>query len=322
MSTPAMDISFQYPPELLNLLIDVIPLLNRSKKDVFVFFQGAGVSDERMRGPYQQWQQDKDSITKFDIVRQVLVVLNKHGEACLRDRREILKRVVEFESFDACWPTDQLKAKGLVAEIRKVINTKDSFTRMNIERETERQARLEKTRTEQGEKAKRKKEVQSVREQLAALFGIDSAYARAKALEGVLNALFRAYGVAVRESFTLTGDSGEGIVEQIDGVIELKGYLYLVEMKWWQTPLGVPEISQHLVRVYHRSDCRAVIISASGFTEPAIATCKEALQHKVIVLCSLEELVRLLETQGDLLSFLERKTQAAMVDKNPFLRLV
>ncbi len=321
MSTPAMDISFQYPPELLNLLVDVIPLLNRSKKDVFVFFQGSGVSDERMVGPYQQWQEDRDSITKYEIVRQVLVVLNKHGEACLRDRREILKRVVEFESFDACWPTDQLKAKGLVAEIRKVINTKDSFTRMNIEREAERQERLEKVRAEQDQRAKRAREVQAVREQLAALFGVDNACARGKALEGVLNALFRAYGIAVRESFALTGDSGEGIVEQVDGVIELKGYLYLVEMKWWQTPLGVPEISQHLVRVYHRSDCRAVIISASDFTGPAISTCKDALQHKVVVLCTLEEIVRLLERQSDLGSFLNQKVEAALLERNPFLRV-
>ena len=40
-----MDITFHYPPELMNLLIDVIPLLNRSKQDVFLFFRGAGVSE-------------------------------------------------------------------------------------------------------------------------------------------------------------------------------------------------------------------------------------------------------------------------------------
>jgi len=317
-----MDISFQYPPELFNLLVDLIPLLNRSKKDVFIFFKGAGVSDEEMSGPHQRWQNDADSINKYDIVRQVLIVLNQRGEACLRERREILKRVVEFESFDTCWPSDQLKAKGLIAEIRKVINAKDSFTRMSMERDAERKERLERTRAEQNEKAKQSREIQAVREQLAALFGIDNVHARGKALEGVLNALFRAYGIGVRESFTLAGNSDEGIVEQIDGVIELKGHLYLVEMKWWQVPLGVPEISQHLVRVYHRSDCRAVIISASDFTEPAISICRDALQHKVVVLCTLEEIVHLLETHADLVSFLETKTQAALVDKNPFLRLL
>ena len=37
------DITFHYPPELFSLLVDTIPLLNRSKKDVLLFFRGAGV---------------------------------------------------------------------------------------------------------------------------------------------------------------------------------------------------------------------------------------------------------------------------------------
>jgi len=35
--------SFHYPPEILKLLIDTIPLLCRSKKDVLLFLEGAGV---------------------------------------------------------------------------------------------------------------------------------------------------------------------------------------------------------------------------------------------------------------------------------------
>jgi hypothetical protein len=40
------DITFHYPPELFNLLVDTIPVLNRSKKDVLLFFRGAGVSGD------------------------------------------------------------------------------------------------------------------------------------------------------------------------------------------------------------------------------------------------------------------------------------
>lgn len=35
------DITFHYPPELFNLLVDAIPALNRGKRDVLVFFRGA-----------------------------------------------------------------------------------------------------------------------------------------------------------------------------------------------------------------------------------------------------------------------------------------
>lgn len=45
MTDTSSDIVFHYPPELFHLLVDVVPLLNRSKQDVLVFFRGAGVPD-------------------------------------------------------------------------------------------------------------------------------------------------------------------------------------------------------------------------------------------------------------------------------------
>jgi len=314
----SIDIAFHYPPELMNLLIDVIPLLNRSKQDVFLFFKGAGVSETHMYVPRQQWQQDHGSINKYEIVRQVLTKLNEKGEACLEERREILKRVVEFENFSVCWGSDQLKAKGLVAEIRDVVNVKDSFTRMNLERERERQERLQREQAEKEASCKRLEVIEKVRQDLFSLFAAKNPQARGKTLEDVLNRLFKAFGISVREAFALIGDSGEGTLEQIDGVVEIDGHLYFVEMKWWNSPLGVPEVSQHLVRVYHRAETRAIIISASEFTGPAVATCKEALQQKVVVLCTLQELVMLLERQEDLRTFLQKKVQAAIIEKNPF----
>jgi hypothetical protein len=45
MTSRSNDITFHYPPELFNLLVDVVPLLSRSKRDVLLFFRGAGVPD-------------------------------------------------------------------------------------------------------------------------------------------------------------------------------------------------------------------------------------------------------------------------------------
>lgn len=126
------DITFHYPPELFNLLVDTIPLLNRSKKDVLLFFRGAGVPGSLFADINQQVEAAPDDINKFEITRKVLERLNEHGEATLRHRREVLKRVVEFTNFDTCWPNDQLKAKGLVASIRDVVNQKDSFIELFI----------------------------------------------------------------------------------------------------------------------------------------------------------------------------------------------
>ena len=134
-----MDITYQYPPELIQLLIDTIPLLSRSKKDVLLFFTGAGVERNSFQDIQLKVNTSPENINKYEIARTILSRLNERGEPALGERREVLKRVIEFEDFSTCWPSDQLKAKGLVSEIRRVIDVKDSFTRMKQEREAERQ---------------------------------------------------------------------------------------------------------------------------------------------------------------------------------------
>jgi restriction system protein len=123
-----MDITYHYPPELFNLMIDTIPRLCRSKKNLLLFFRGAGIKRSDLADLEAQVDRDKDSINKFQITRIILQRLNERGEPALRERRELLRRVVEFEDFSACWPSDEFEAKGLVAEIRRIVNVKDSFT--------------------------------------------------------------------------------------------------------------------------------------------------------------------------------------------------
>lgn len=143
---------------------------------------------------------------------------------------------------------------------------------------------------------------------------------RGKRLEAALNNLFQAYGILVHKAFHLVGESKEGIVEQIDGVIEIAGALYFVEMKWYRDPVGKPEISEHLVRLMSRAESRGIFISASDYTGPAVHTVREFLQHKVLILSALEEIVQLLEQQDDLAEFFSKKVQAAQIHKNPYFR--
>jgi len=313
-----MDIIYHYPPELLSLLVDTIPLLCRSKRDVITFFTGAGITPVITDDLSEKIRQDKDGINKYEIVRTVLVRLNDRGESCLRERREVLRRVTEFENFSGCWPSDQLKAKGLVSEIRGLVNVKDSFTRMQQEKDSERKRRLE----EQNAKIKTQEDLRlvntTIKNDLFALFNQPNAYKRGKDLEGILNRLFDAAGILVKEAFTMRGNEGEGIVEQIDGVVEIDTHLYLVEMKWWNERLGPGDVSQHLVRVFYRGHARGIFISNSGYTPAAINTCREALQKSVVVLCMLEEIVLVLEGEKSLKELLKEKINAAIIHKNPF----
>src|SRR5437667_448403 len=121
---------FHYPPDIFDLLVDTIPLLCRGKKAVVLFLQGSGVPREDLAEVTRVVNSDPKSINKYEIVRDVLTKLNARGDSGLRARREIIKRVTEFESFENCWPADQYKAKGLVTSVREAVNAKDSFVRM------------------------------------------------------------------------------------------------------------------------------------------------------------------------------------------------
>jgi hypothetical protein len=312
-----MDVTFHYPPDLFNLLVDTIPRLCRSKKGVLLFFRGAGVEQKHYVDLAQRVHSDSSSITKFEIVRSVLTRLNAAGEKTLRERREVLKRVTQFEEFETCWDNDRLQAKGLVAEVLKLVNVKDSFTRMEQEKDRERLARQELIDQKERADEQRRVELKSIRDEFFKLFAVTDHQKRGKLLEAVMNRLFKAHGVGLREAFTLRSEDGSGVVEQIDGVIELEGNVYLVEMKWWGEALGPGDVAQHLVRVFYRGYARGMFISNAGYTHAAVEMCRESLQRTVVVLSELREFVDVLEKDASLREWLKQKIDAAITHKNP-----
>lgn len=133
-----------------------------------------------------------------------------------------------------------------------------------------------------------------------------------------MNNLFRAYDVLVAEDFRRKGSDGSGVEEQIDGVVEIDNQLFLVEMKWWDGPLGPAEVAHHINRLMVRSGVGGIFISSSDYTPAAISACRDFLQQRVLVLCSLREIVDLLNREADLLAMLRAKIRAAKLDRNPF----
>jgi len=316
-----MDITYHYPPELFQLLVDGIPLLCRSKKAVIQFFRGAGIGSSILSPLDLTLATDRNSISKFEIVRRVLSAINEQGEQALRERREVLKRIVEFEDFSTCWPDDQYKAKGVVAEIRRVVNVKDTFTRINIERKQEAAARREAAEVKAEHVRNLRAQQRRLCDEIGALFAEPDPSRRGLRLEKAVNDLFAAHGILVRESFRRTAPELNGVLEQIDGVVELDAEIYLVEVKWLRGKVGTAEVSPHLVRLYSRDSCRGLFISVTEFSEAALEACREALQQRAVSLCLLEEITSLLDEHGDLQAFLKAKVRAAIIDKKPFVRL-
>ena len=316
--TIALDQAYHYPPELLEMLTEVIPCLFKSKQGVVDFFQGAGTPAPLLAEWRSKVLADRVSVKKHEIARDVLRRLNEGGDTTLAQRREVIKRISEIEDFSTCWEKDRYKAQGLVGQIRYVVNVKDSFTRMNIERKKERQERQD-TQNAEAEKIRQQRDKrQRIRADLYALFSMADPHKRGKALEPVLNRLFASFGMLVREAFTVRDEQGQGVIEQIDGAVEINSDLYLVEMKWWDKPIGRQEIAPHLVSLFNRGgDVRGIFIAYSGFTAAAVAEVKTALAQKIVVLVELEEIVMALDRDMDFKALLIDKIHHSQTHKQP-----
>jgi hypothetical protein len=171
---------------------------------------------------------------------------------------------------------------------------------MKQERDAEREHELARQRAEQTAITEKRAKVEDASKRLSALFNMDDKpQERGKLLEAVLNDLFRAYDIHVREDFRRRDPDSQVVLEQMDGVIVLDGAIHLVEMKWLKDPVGVAEFGPHLVRVFGRANASAIFISNSSFTGPVIKQCTEFLDQRTTFLCSLQEIVMLLLQRKD-----------------------
>lgn len=104
--------AYHWPPELLDLLIELVPRLNRSKEGVLGFLRGAGVSEDLLAPHRHQLAADKSAVSKYKIVRVVLSRINEQGDAGLGVRREILKRTIESRTSPHCGRTTVSRPRG------------------------------------------------------------------------------------------------------------------------------------------------------------------------------------------------------------------
>ncbi|MGR0482513.1 MAG: restriction endonuclease [Candidatus Electronema sp. V4] len=194
---------------------------------------------------------------------------------------------------------------------------------MAQERDREKLERVRIKEEELAEKKRKTQKIEAVKKELYALFRLeDQPQKRGKQLEHVLNALFSAYEILIKGDFKRVDPEGAGVIEQIDGVIEFSGHIYLVEMKLVNEPIGVEKIAQHVTRLFSRDAARGLFISSNGYANTTITECRIALSKKTMALVSLQEIVNLLERQGDLVEMLRKKIEAAIVGKNPYLEIL
>ncbi len=190
------------------------------------------------------------------------------------------------------------------------------------ESEQERQGRQAQHQAKVLEKQAARAELESIRRDLcsAIVMPEDQGEDRGKNLASVLNRLFIASDISLRERFAPVELRGQRSPACVSGAVAIDGDPYLVEMYWSTDPLDTKNVAPELVRLFNGGYAGCVLISSSGFTQDAIATCKDALSQKTVVLCELAEVVTLLEEDGSLRDLMYAKIAAAVVDKNPLVK--
>jgi len=118
---------FYYPQKLLDLLTETIPLLNRSKKSVVYFFIQFGVPEELILDIVPDLINIKIDMSKRKIAGKILERLNEDQEAYDKERRQLLKGVIQFNSFSNCWESDRFKAKELIKKIIHLVDLSDLY---------------------------------------------------------------------------------------------------------------------------------------------------------------------------------------------------
>lgn len=262
---------------------------------------------------------NKDAFKKHIVTRVVLTDLNRMQNTRIKERREVLKRVSEFENFSACWESDREPARTHVRDVRDLIHVKDSFAKMEQVATQERQARMKAAKAEADAKLQSQKILRQIGSDLGALFSLTDRHARGKALEGVLNRLCKHAGILIEEDFTVRNDD-ETIVEQIDGAIKFENHTHLVEMKWHTANLGPGDVARHVVRVCGRPETRGILISNTPLTPGALQVVQDGLKERVFFLIDLEEVVQLISREIPLQELLRAKSEAAEIHRNPYYK--
>ncbi|MBD2595527.1 hypothetical protein H6G74_14485 [Nostoc spongiaeforme FACHB-130] len=106
---------------------------------------------------------------------------------------------------------------GLVAKVREIVNVKDYFTRMqqviesNLQEDRKKRQAEEQARVDALKSKRQKRE--KIKFELITLYQETNPQKRGKELESILNIFFESENILVRESFTITGENNEGIIQ-------------------------------------------------------------------------------------------------------------
>jgi restriction system protein len=308
---PALDRSYHYPLEVLELLVATIPRLIKTRAGILEFFAEAGAPKELIAEWRAKLHQGRMGVSsKYHLVRGFLRGLNTLGDDGQAVREEVLRRLARHADFSTGWEDDRQRAEELVARIRELAGETDAGTWNTACHEAlTRQAPLETGQDSEHPLTG----LEALKRDLYRAFRVTDPAERRAILDSVLPRLFTCHDIPTRQA------TAAPPVDDAAVLIDFEEALFLVELRWSDRPLDFRQLAPHLVTLYGCPDLRGLLISSSGFTDQAIRDLS-SIQPQRLVLCHLQEIVLLLEQGRDLKEWLRAKVRAAETEQKPFVR--
>jgi len=306
---PALDRSYHYPPDVLELLVDTIPRLIKSKAGLLEFFEQAGTPEELIAEWRTKLHKDRMSVSKYHLARGLLRGLNALGDEARPVRHQVLSRLARYADFSAGWEDDRGRAEELVSRIRELAGVTDADTwQASCQEALTRQVTRETYHARLKHTEDRRQALEALKRDLYQAFRVSDPSERRAILGSVLPRLFTCHDIRTRQA------TAAPPVDDAAVLIEFDEGFFLVELRWSDRPLDFKQLAPHLVTLYGCPDLRGLLISSSGFTDHAVRDLS-SIQPQRMVLCQLQEIVLLLEQGHDLKKLLRAKLRAAETEQ-------
>jgi hypothetical protein len=240
------------------------------------------------------------------------------------DEPRVLRRIIEIA---AQWPADryhlawnEYEARATVYKAREILGTlermdaHDAEQRQRGAEQIERAQRDESVRRERERATQRRKELDLLLMMFEELVQSSDHQRRGYLLQNLLERLFTLYDVPAYRSFT-RNEGGE----QIDGAFELKGWYYLAECRWRETPADTRDLDGLLGQINRSSpQTMGFFLSVNSWSEHVVPLLKQNAR-KSIILMDGYDLRTVLDGSIDLRAFIGAKVAKLSVASEPFL---
>lgn len=244
-------------------------------------------------------------IPKRQVASQLVTVLQSNEDRYQTAAIDLIERLATFdEGFTHLKRLEGGSAK--VAEAQAALAAVQAVTGQNrklIEEREQVRERIEK----EGSAAELRRSYDAVLAELLGeflqMFAMMDVQQRGRRLEGLLERLFALHDLEPRASYSLEH-------EQIDGAFTFRTDDYLLEAKWWASPVDPKELNHFRAKVESKAaNTLGLCISISGFTPAAIAKQSE---RSPLLLMDGADLHAVLDRRISLTEVLERKRRYAV----------